>query len=65
MRFLVEVGKPRGAGGGLSKLRANEALIVFRELTERGLKGVWIVDAKTGEAVTEADLERLAGKKMK
>lgn len=65
MRFLVEVGKPRGAGGGLSKLRAEDALIVFRELRERGLKNVHVVDAKTGEAVEEADLEKIARKKEK
>ena len=56
MRYLVEVGPHRGTGGGLSKLSAAEALIVVRELRKRGIQDVHIVDAKRGEAVTEAEL---------
>jgi hypothetical protein len=57
MRYLVEIGKPRGASGGLSKLKAEEALVVARQLRESGHQDIQIINAKTGEPVTEAELE--------
>jgi hypothetical protein len=59
MRYLVEIGKPKGAGGGLSKLKAKEALIVARQLRGFGHQDVHIVDANSGAPVPEAELERL------
>ncbi len=57
MKFFVDVGKPRGAGGGLSQLNAQDALIVARQLRLAGVQDVYICHVKTGARVTENDLE--------
>jgi hypothetical protein len=58
--FFVEVGEPKGASGGLSKLRAQEALIVARCLRQNGVQDLRIYDARSGASLTENQLKAIA-----
>jgi hypothetical protein len=59
MKFLIQAGKVTGAGGGLSQMNADEALIVARELRLHGITDVHIYNVKTCEPTTERELEQL------
>jgi hypothetical protein len=62
MRVYVEVGRLRSAKGWLSKLQAEEALIVTRQLRSQGVRDIRIYDADSFAGVTEAELERFISK---
>ena len=59
MRFLIQAGKVTSAGGGLSQMSAQEALIVARELRRHGIDDVQIYNVETCTPTTEGELAQL------
>ena len=65
MRFLIQVAKVTSAGGGLSQMSAQEALIVARELRLHGIKDVQIYNVETFRPTTEGELEEFLPRRTK
>lgn len=58
VKFLIEVGKLKSAKGWLSRIEAEEALALVRELRLQGAKDIHIYETENFALVTETTLER-------